>query len=279
MDIPIKTTPPSPPPLSPWQPHSTSWMLTFLRSFSLSNQIWIISICCYGLTLQTFLLAESCNKFQQKNISLRANLLLLLDQFFYIVLPSSSLNSASGLHLILRQVAYRFQLSELISRTFWPRWVSMGALWAWHRDSPPCFSPVPCSASPGLPASPLLSADWSASASACHLLWKQHTLKLLPDKRCTGVLRPCISESILYLYSHLISNLASSKILYWNFWFLFFRILKAFVMTFQFVVEKSKAILTFDLLDVTISLLEAWEIFYTLMLWNLTIMCLVCIYF
>ena len=84
---------------------------------------------------------------------------------------------------------------------------------------------------------------------------KQHAFKLLPEDRCTGVLRPCISENILHLYSYSISNLASSRILHQNLFF--FRILKVFTIVFQFALEQSRASLIPDLLDVTIFLLEA----------------------
>ena len=75
-----------------------------------------------------------------------------------------------------------------------------------------------------------------------------------------GVLRPCISENILHLYSYSISNLAGSRILHQNLFF--FRILKVFMIVFQFALEQSRASLIPDLLDVTIFLLEAWEIFF-----------------
>ena len=100
----------------------------------------------------------------------------------------------------------------------------------------------------------------SSPVLACHLLsffffLKQHAFKLLPEDRCTGVLRPCISENILHLYSYSISNLASSRILHQNLFF--FRILKVFTIVFQFALEQSRASLIPDLLDVTIFLLEA----------------------
>ena len=70
-----------------------------------------------------------------------------------------------------------------------------------------------------------------------------------------SVPRPCISENILNLYSHSISNLAGSRILCPNLFF--FGTLKVFTVVYQFAVEQSTAIVMLDLLDVTISLLEA----------------------
>ena len=74
------------------------------------------------------------------------------------------------------------------------------------------------------------------------------------------MLRPCISVNILHLYSYSISNLAGSRILHQNLFV--FRILKVFMIVFQFALEQSRASLIPDLLDVTIFLLEAWEIFF-----------------
>lgn len=124
-----------------------------------------------------------------------------------------------------------------------------------HLPSPPPW---------GLCPGPSVSCTLPSPVLVCHILffffWKQHALKLLPENRCTGVLKPCISENILHLYSYSISNVAGSRILHQNLFF--FRILKVFMIVFQFALEQSRAGLIPDLLDVTVFLLEAWEIFF-----------------
>lgn len=130
-------------------------------------------------------------------------------------------------------------------------------------------SAVPCP--PLAPTSPFSTSLRTLSWSFCFLhpafpclglsypffffFWKQHALMLLPENRCTGVLKPCISENILHLYSYSISNVAGSRILHQNLFF--FRILKVFMIVFQFALEQSRAGLIPDLLDVTVFLLEA----------------------
>lgn len=119
----------------------------------------------------------------------------------------------------------------------------------YHLPSP---SPWGLCPDPLFPA-PCLPPSWLVTSFFFFL--KQHAFKLLPEDRCTGVLRPCISENILHLYSYSISNLAGSRILHQNLFF--FRILKVFTIVFQFALEQSRASLIPDLLDVTIFLLEA----------------------